>query len=82
MPTINELQDRIVTGIDTALETPILRRFLSAEQKRTLRAQRRFWAEDDGTQLQLLLQLLEQEPRRADDEPGLDFGGEACEEPR
>lgn len=66
MPVENtdDLREMIVKGIDSTLEAPwVVRRWLSADNIRVLRATRRYWLADDGTQLTKLLALVEQEPR-------------------
>lgn len=61
--TTEELRRSIVDGIDATLEAPwIVRRWLSPESLRILRATRRYWMSDDGTQLDKLLALVDQEP--------------------
>lgn len=61
--TVEELRTANVKGIDATLSAPwVVQKFIPAEAKRILRAQRVFWMQDDGTALAKLLTLLEQEP--------------------
>lgn len=60
--TPEELRSAIVQGIDGVLSAWVSSRFLSEDDKRLLRAQRRYWQADGGFQLAVLLQLLNEEP--------------------
>ena len=61
--TAEELRQATLKGIDGILDAPwIVQRLLSNQDRRLLRAQRRFWQQDKGIQLAWLLALLEQEP--------------------
>lgn len=66
--TTRDLQATIIGGIDSLLEAPLVRRMLSAERKRLLRAQRQYWLLAPDTQLLHLLSLYEAEPTRAEDD--------------
>jgi hypothetical protein len=77
MPVKNAeaLRDLIVSSIDATLEAPwIVRRWLSADAQRVLRATRRYWLADDGTQLAKLLALVESEPVTLfEEEPSMSY---------
>lgn len=60
--SVEELRKNIVKGIDDALSRPIISRFISTESARIMRAQREFWHNDDGTNLNKLLALYNKEP--------------------
>jgi len=60
--TPEELRRLIVSGINDALDRPILARFLGVETKRMMRAQARYWQEADAAAVQKLIDLLNQEP--------------------
>lgn len=65
--SVDELRRAIVQGIDSVLEAPwIVSRWMTAEQRRLLKAQRAFWQADDGTQLNQLLALYEREGNRGE----------------
>jgi hypothetical protein len=67
--TPEEMRSDILRGIDAILEAPwIISRLLSAEHRRLLRAQRTYWSQDDGAQLQRLIDVHAREPVRAEDD--------------
>lgn len=58
-----ELRQTIARAVDSTLEAPwVVRRFMTTEYLQLLRAMRRYWMEDDGTQLAVLNEILKQEP--------------------
>ncbi len=59
---VNGLRQYVVEGIDDALNRPIISRFLTAEGKRVLQAQRDFWQQAGEAPLSQLLSLFQREP--------------------
>ena len=63
--TTEQLRAEIIRGIDAILEGPwLLRRNITAEQLRLLRAQRAFWMAADTDLLTSLLAYYDREPLR------------------
>lgn len=61
--SVETLRTRTVAGISSILDAPwIIRRFLSNEDTRLLKAMRRYWQESDNPSLNKLLEYLNQEP--------------------
>jgi hypothetical protein len=57
------LRAQIVSGIDGTLDAPwIVRKFISADNLRLLKAQRTYWQSAGTAELRKLLDLLNQEP--------------------
>lgn len=80
-----QLRRMVLEGIDGVLNAPaIVRRRISAEQMRLLRAQRRLWAEAEPPIMNLLVCYYDSEPMRSADDasgesgtPGSDDGAGA-----
>jgi hypothetical protein len=70
--TAEQLRDAYVRDIDDALDSWVLMRRLSEEQKRRLRAQRAFLMAADAPTLAALLASYEREPARASKDAELD----------
>lgn len=63
--TTEQMRDLQINDIDSALDSWLVRRTLTEEQKRRLRANRNYWQKASTEALQNLLTEYEKEPVRA-----------------